>query len=131
MDATGHTHIMLDHRSPNFLWLVAGIALTLSVGAWLLFDQTPVAWVLIVIAFAAGVEASTSQAAAQIGAVYFDQDSEDVERRAFSPRGALFRCGYLGCFGFAAVFLGSGRSEEHTSELQSLMRISYAVFCLK
>src|SRR3546814_2391448 len=27
--------------------------------------------------------------------------------------------------------LGGGRSEEHTSELQSLMRISYAVFCLK
>src|SRR3546814_3496077 len=38
----------------------------------------------------------------------------------------------------AAVFVPSafqagsaGRSEEHTSELQSLMRISYAVFCLK
>src|SRR3546814_1762821 len=30
------------------------------------------------------------------------------------------------CEGAAAV-----RSEEHTSELQSLMRISYAVFCLK
>src|SRR3546814_3769918 len=28
-------------------------------------------------------------------------------------------------------FLLSWRSEEHTSELQSLMRISYAVFCLK
>src|SRR3546814_9989937 len=27
--------------------------------------------------------------------------------------------------------LRSGRSEEHTSELQSLMRISYAVLCLK
>src|SRR3546814_8405943 len=26
---------------------------------------------------------------------------------------------------------GAGRSEEHTSELQSLMRISYAFFCLK
>src|SRR3546814_7955552 len=26
---------------------------------------------------------------------------------------------------------GGGRSEEHTSELQSLMRISYAVFCVK
>src|SRR3546814_6581342 len=26
---------------------------------------------------------------------------------------------------------GAPRSEEHTSELQSLMRISYAVFCLK
>src|SRR3546814_2017425 len=32
--------------------------------------------------------------------------------------------GYLG-------FAKSARSEEHTSELQSLMRISYAVFCLK
>src|SRR3546814_5595734 len=31
----------------------------------------------------------------------------------------------------AAVQLQWDRSEEHTSELQSLMRISYAVFCLK
>src|SRR3546814_9932756 len=31
----------------------------------------------------------------------------------------------------AVVGLGGARSEEHTSELQSLMRISYAVFCLK
>src|SRR3546814_8243338 len=30
-----------------------------------------------------------------------------------------------------AVFHHARRSEEHTSELQSLMRISYAVFCLK
>src|SRR3546814_3400940 len=29
------------------------------------------------------------------------------------------------------VFVVYDRSEEHTSELQSLMRISYAVFCLK
>src|SRR3546814_3946255 len=31
----------------------------------------------------------------------------------------------------AALRMGADRSEEHTSELQSLMRISYAVFCLK
>src|SRR3546814_9281974 len=31
----------------------------------------------------------------------------------------------------AARAAGAARSEEHTSELQSLMRISYAVFCLK
>src|SRR3546814_13161529 len=42
------------------------------------------------------------------------------------------------CFPFVGtnrsqLFVASrgGRSEEHTSELQSLMRISYAVFCLK
>src|SRR3546814_1376979 len=33
------------------------------------------------------------------------------------------------CSGAGTV--AQGRSEEHTSELQSLMRISYAVFCLK
>src|SRR3546814_4544275 len=46
--------------------------------------------------------------------------------------------GYLGEkrieFELKGVGIGDpdpGRSEEHTSELQSLMRISYAVFCLK
>src|SRR3546814_1595225 len=33
--------------------------------------------------------------------------------------------------GLAAACRSQDRSEEHTSELQSLMRISYAVFCLK
>src|SRR3546814_5323768 len=37
--------------------------------------------------------------------------------------------GYVKMFGDANA--ASMRSEEHTSELQSLMRISYAVFCLK
>src|SRR3546814_3606790 len=34
-------------------------------------------------------------------------------------------------FGIGQVFAERLRSEEHTSELQSLMRIPYAVFCLK
>src|SRR3546814_3872498 len=38
----------------------------------------------------------------------------------------------LGEFPWISIVLAlSFRSEEHTSELQSLMRISYAVFCLK
>src|SRR3546814_6244496 len=48
----------------------------------------------------------------------------------------LNRAGYHGHHvphGFRASFstIMNERSEEHTSELQSLMRISYAVFCLK
>src|SRR3546814_5443068 len=40
--------------------------------------------------------------------------------------------GPFGLVGWQAAFMAVGiRSEEHTSELQSLMRISYAVFCLK
>src|SRR3546814_6080179 len=45
----------------------------------------------------------------------------------------LFRLPFLGQFGRLLFEIGKLglRSEEHTSELQSLMRISYAVFCLK
>src|SRR3546814_2064194 len=38
---------------------------------------------------------------------------------------------FHGSTGYGQAFTDSIRSEEHTSELQSLMRISYAVFCLK
>src|SRR3546814_6458458 len=37
----------------------------------------------------------------------------------------------LGVVALTPLGIGYVRSEEHTSELQSLMRISYAVFCLK
>src|SRR3546814_3610849 len=43
----------------------------------------------------------------------------------FEPRFAMFR------EGFRPDVDATERSEEHTSELQSLMRNSYAVFCLK
>src|SRR3546814_4375701 len=43
-----------------------------------------------------------------------------LDEETFDPRDAL-----------AAAIRMIDRSEEHTSELQSLMRISYAVFCLK
>src|SRR3546814_965949 len=56
-----------------------------------------------------------------------DPRGEAVHQRAPAPEAVLRR---------AAEFAQSAegaleRSEEHTSELQSLMRISYAVFCLK
>src|SRR3546814_10202308 len=41
--------------------------------------------------------------------------------------GEALSCGWIS----PMLRAGRGRSEEHTSELQSLMRISYAVFCLK
>src|SRR3546814_1566384 len=50
-----------------------------------------------------------------------------------AARGAAFLEREFGVTERAAVakFTLKERSEEHTSELQSLMRISYAVFCLK
>src|SRR3546814_8645992 len=46
----------------------------------------------------------------------------DMKRMIYAGFDAVMDTGDGGAF---------GRSEEHTSELQSLMRISYAVFCLK
>src|SRR3546814_5000359 len=40
-------------------------------------------------------------------------------------------CGFVMSHAFSQCNQAAIRSEEHTSELQSLMRISYAVFCLK
>src|SRR3546814_7647905 len=44
---------------------------------------------------------------------------------------ALLDLGLLRTDPWVLAYAGFDRSEEHTSELQSLMRISYAVFCLK
>src|SRR3546814_5012214 len=44
---------------------------------------------------------------------------------------AAVRPAALRHIGTSTAALAAERSEEHTSELQSLMRISYAVFCLK
>src|SRR3546814_9519277 len=46
-------------------------------------------------------------------------------------RAAAYVAGNVGCDKILFITNVDGRSEEHTSELQSLMRISYAVFCLK
>src|SRR3546814_3797631 len=50
------------------------------------------------------------------------QDTEVKQRLIANTEASVAR----GCFGSPSF-----RSEEHTSELQSLMRTSYAVFCLK
>src|SRR3546814_4443280 len=56
------------------------------------------------------------------GAVLVGREIADLHRRA-DPGPALERA--------PRHAVPERRSEEHTSELQSLMRISYAVFCLK
>src|SRR3546814_1566038 len=54
-----------------------------------------------------------------------------LRHRAVSPR-LNGGCDLLVAFGAGRRYRQwATRSEEHTSELQSLMRISYAVFCLK
>src|SRR3546814_8852990 len=58
-----------------------------------------------------------------------DQGAHRLEARSMD--GHVDAQSWLETFGAAREATLYGRSEEHTSELQSLMRISYAVFCLK
>src|SRR3546814_2081387 len=72
-------------------------------GVWLLTKPTATEAIDVEISFEAGVPVRV--------------DGEDL-----TPLGVVQKLNDL---------VGSFRSEEHTSELQSLMRNSYAVFCLK
>src|SRR3546814_5879104 len=85
---------------------------------------------------------STDQAAAQSVTQYRARHilvREDGDAAAAKARIDILRARIAGGAGFAEVakeesddtFSKDKRSEEHKSELQSLMRISYAVFCLK
>src|SRR3546814_8394452 len=74
------------------------------------WDEIPLAYAMDTLTMPASWEDLPVPAAVNVGnphVIFFCEDLEAVD------------CGRL------------GRSEEHTSELQSLMRISYAVFCLK
>src|SRR3546814_6553805 len=57
-------------------------------------------------------------------------DHHNIELAAETRKGITQDFGFL-CKTGTAIDRNEFRSEEHTSELQSLMRISYAVFCLK
>src|SRR3546814_3191390 len=56
---------------------------------------------------------------------------EEAWRLKQRSGGAMRQAGIIAAAGVYALEHNVERSEEHTSELQSLMRISYAVFCLK
>src|SRR3546814_1426842 len=58
-------------------------------------------------------------------------NDEITDPEIFREMGALGLLGPTIPADYGGVGAGYVRSEEHTSELQSLMRISYAVFCLK
>src|SRR3546814_7135862 len=85
-----------------------------------------------IVAFALAVYASAAQAQ-QICAVDLNGngDADDAGETAscVGMQGGSWQCPIGGLTAFGAAIRRFERSEEHTSELQSLMRISYAVFC--
>src|SRR3546814_5227364 len=96
-------------------------------------------WVNRLTAIRLGRSARAMRAVRLLGGSGFQSMTE----RAELAEGASLYTSFLGAGGADSridvrselagegAFAEIGRSEEHTSELQSLMRISYAVFCLK
>src|SRR3546814_10106909 len=74
------------------------------------------------------MDATAAERGAQFGVAVLDQFDREARPQRRSNRLQQF-CGRRA--DDAKFQFGRLKSEEHTSELQSLMRISYAVFCLK
>src|SRR3546814_5338955 len=79
------------------------------------------------VAMVAAIAATPSLAFAQAGDPFAKATTGAASFRESLTQFALV----VGGIGMVACLMLGFRSEEHTSELQSLMRISYAVFCLK
>src|SRR3546814_3968837 len=62
--------------------------------------------------------------------IFVEQPCDRFRRHRMAELGEAFEVGE-DAIDIAPLAVQRKRSEEHTSELQSLMRISYAVFCLK
>src|SRR3546814_6655588 len=80
----------------------------------------------------AGIAVAFSYRSDEAAAWAFVSEVESAGSRALAIRQDVGEADAIpGLFDAVENQLGPVRSEEHTSELQSLMRISYAVFCLK
>src|SRR3546814_7821659 len=66
----------------------------------------------------ASVDLNAAEPTVETGSIAVEQRRQDAARAHIVSESCASRC-------------RDPRSEEHTSELQALMRISYAVFCLK
>src|SRR3546814_6867240 len=96
------------HRAVG-LWVIAPALVTIGCGAAMVFSSS------------FGAEEPPRVSAPPAGATPIAMITAIDRARRLFPQAA-----------FSGVqFPAADRSEEHTSELQSLMRSSYAVFCLK
>src|SRR3546814_10299780 len=79
-----------------------------------------------------GIALRTGPADGIAGMIEFEKEERQARstgaRQSYQPAGGLFERNIEARAQDLDII---ARSEEHTSELQSLMRISYAVFCLK
>src|SRR3546814_6524494 len=88
--------------------------------------RDPMMLVLIVYAFSLGIYVAASAMPETLNKAPIAIVDEDQSPLSNRITGAFYPPHFT-----PPALIPLGRSEEHTSELQSLMRISYAVFCLK
>src|SRR3546814_4354931 len=103
----------------------AGLGVAIAIGMWAVGMPNPILWGLIggVINFVPYLGAAAGiLLVGEIGLVSFDTPGQALLAPAVYALCTITE---------GQIITPMLRSEEHTSELQSLMRISYAVFCLK
>src|SRR3546814_4161716 len=110
---------------PIFAWVIAIIIML--AGALSIFTL-PVSMYPTVAPPSVEIRATYPGASAK---VVEDSVTQIIEQNMKGLDGLMYFSSQSSSNGMATIRLTFERSEEHTSELQSLMRISYAVFCLQ
>src|SRR3546814_6778645 len=111
----------------NHMFMMAGaLALAVGVAGTAMAQSSAVAQAMAAGTVGEQADGYLGVKGSVAAAVKAEVDSINIKRRAAYTDLAAKRGVTV-----ADMAAATGRSEEHTSELQSLMRISYAVFCLK
>src|SRR3546814_2663853 len=130
-DANSRGLLAMKYEYPDFHILMAGDYDPATASA----DQKAIALSAVGIGVVEVAKGSDGKWAVQAGSTYNRRYTGNSSYRAGGPAAGLLSGSIKGmlnnCSSGRTPWNSYLRSEEHTSELQSLMRISYAVFCLK
>src|SRR3546814_9153983 len=106
-----------DMRERDYVIIVASVSFLYGIGSVETYSA-------MTFAMQKGEAADQREIIRKLVALQYKRNDAAFARGNFRVRGDNLEI-------FPSHYEDTARSEEHTSELQSLMRISYAVFCLK
>jgi len=96
------------HRSPDFLLVVAGAVFGLSLLCWFVIGEGPLTWALMICAVPPAFENEVVRRSAQIGAMVYSRDEDEITSLTYDFTGAVLRCVFMTVVLLLDYLLGRG-----------------------
>lgn len=96
------------HRSPDFLLVIAGVLFGLSLAARFAFGEGPLTWALLICAVPPAFEAEVVRRSAQVAAMIYSRDEDEISSLTYDCSGAILRCAFMGIVLASAYLFGRG-----------------------